>query len=44
VDQQTINQLASLILQKLPSYQWQLVVVQVALTLVAAAVGAFLGE
>jgi len=44
MDPDTIKQLAAEIAQHLPSYPWALLAVQILLTVVAAGIGAFLGE
>jgi hypothetical protein len=44
MDQETIQKLAAEIVRYLPSYPWGLLAVQVVLTLLAAAAGAFFGE
>jgi hypothetical protein len=44
MDEVTIQRIAAEVAQHLPSYAWMLLLVQVLLTLVAAAAGAFFGE
>src|ERR1700730_4499252 len=44
MDQDTIQKIAQEVVQHLPNYSWQLLAVQVVLTLLAAGGGAFLGE
>jgi hypothetical protein len=44
MDNETIQKIAAEVVRHLPSYAWVLLLTQVALTLVAAGVGAFLGE
>jgi hypothetical protein len=44
MDQETIKNLAAEIAQHLPRYPWELLAIQVVLTLLAAAAGAFFGE
>jgi hypothetical protein len=44
MDQETIQKLAAEIAQHLPDYSWWLLAIQVVLTLLAAAAGAFFGE
>jgi hypothetical protein len=44
MDQETIQKLALEIVRHLPSYTWSLLAIQLVLTLLAAGLGAFLGE
>jgi hypothetical protein len=44
MDHETIQKIAEEIALHLPSYSWTLVAIQIALTLAAAGIGAFLGE
>jgi hypothetical protein len=44
MDQETIEKIATAFAQHLPSYPWSFLILQVALTVLAAAAGAFFGE
>jgi hypothetical protein len=44
MDKETIQQIATEVVARLPNYAWVLLLVQGLITLIAAAAGAFFGE